>query len=322
MFKLIGKLAVAAGLAWGTAQAAPVNVLWWDTTPTYGGQAPDALRQAMSDYLTNFGGGGVFSSTYVSAESQPGTLAARLASTAYDVIVFDSTPSGTGTSLNAADFSAIGSFYDAGNKNIMLDGTLYIRSISYSPATVFPGANGALGGLLANQVMQLATRGGGMLIGTDHDCCQGEANNILKAAVPGMTGFSGVTYPTTVGSFFGSDLLNGGAVAIAAADVFNNWAGVPSEAVAATGTFVDKNGASVTFYSQVDVADAGGGGLVAGQLYTYISTSWAPGSGSTGVVDPNPGGSGGGGTAVPEPSPLALLGLAIAGLALTRRRAG
>ena len=48
-------VAAVASVLSGTVLAAPVNVLWWDSTPEYGGQAPDALRQQMSDYLTAFG---------------------------------------------------------------------------------------------------------------------------------------------------------------------------------------------------------------------------------------------------------------------------
>jgi len=49
----------------------------------------------------------------------------------------------------------------------MLDGSLLIRSIEYNPQTNFPGPNNALGNLTVNQVYELATRGGGILIGTD-----------------------------------------------------------------------------------------------------------------------------------------------------------
>jgi hypothetical protein len=48
------------------------TVLWWDCTPEYGGQAPDAFREAMSDYLDTFMGGGVFDATFVASEI-PGT---------------------------------------------------------------------------------------------------------------------------------------------------------------------------------------------------------------------------------------------------------
>lgn len=303
------------------ADAAPIRVLWWDTTPEYGGQASDPLRQAMSDYLTNFDGGGVFVSTYRDAEFQPGTLASTLASSSYDVVVFDSTPPNSQTSFNAADFSAMRSMYGDGKNNIMLDGTLYIRSISFNATTVFPGPNGALGGLLANQVMQIANRGGGFLIGTDHNCCQAEANSLLQTLVTGAA-FTGITDPTNDGTFFGADLLNGGAAAIAAVDVFNHWDSVPSQAIAPTGDFVDYLGNDVTLYSQVDVADQGTFGLVAGQRYSYISTSWAPGDGETDIDDDTPGGDGGGGGGggtVPLPGTAWLVLSSMALLGLSRR---
>lgn len=317
--RLIRSLILATALGSLTAGAAPINVLWWDTTPQYGGQATNALRQAMSNALTNFGGGGVFTSTYVDAELAAGTLATRLATNSYDVIVFDSTPSDPQNSFNAADRSALQTFYSNGRRNVMLDGTLYIRSINYNALTVYPGTNGALGGLTANQVMQIANRGGGVLIGTDHNCCQGEANSLFATLFTGAPGFSGFTAPTNVGTFFGSDLLNGGAAAIAAVDVFNHWDSVDSQAVTTTGNFTDFLGNARTMHSQVNVVDAGGGGLTAGVAYAYISTSWAPGAGTTNIDNPNPGGTGGG--EIPEPATVGTLAMGLAALCWFRRRA-
>lgn len=304
-------LVVATGLT-GPAAAEVINVLWWDSTPEYGGQAPDALRQEMSDYLSGFGGGGVFASTYVGSEVA-GTLATHLNTHSYDVIVFDATSSGA--KFNAADLAAVQNHY-ASHSNLLLDGTLYIRNINYNATTDFPGPGGATGGLTANEVMQLGLRGGGIMVGTDHNCCQVDANQILQAIIPGAA-FSGITYPSTDGVFYGEDLLNGGAVAIAALDVFTHWDSVPTEAIAPTGDFVDFLGNSISLFSQVDVADDPGGGV----RYSYISTSWEPGEGITDVTDPEPGGSGGGnGGSVPIPGTLTLMGLCLAGLGMVRRR--
>ena len=136
------------------------------------------------------------------------------------------------------------------------------------------------------------------MVGTDHDCCQIDANEALHAVVPGAS-FSGNTFPSTDGVFYGEDLLNA-TVPVAALDVFTHWDSVPTEVIAPTavGSFSDFLGAPINLYSQVDVADDPGGG----PKYSYISTSWQPGSGETEVTDPDPGGNTGvpdaGGTAV------------------------
>ncbi len=283
------------------AYSAPYSVLWWDSTPTYGGQAADSLRQEMSDYLTNYDGGSLFDSTYVSSET-PGTLATHLMSNTYDVIVFDAT-SGS-QKFSASDLTAVQNHY-ASKSNILLDGSLYIRSINFNATTDFPGTNAALGGLTINEIHQLATRGGGIMIGTDHNCCQVDANQVLGAVVPGAA-FTGLTIPSTDGVFYGSDMLNS-EVPIAAVDVFNHWDSVPSQAVAATGTFMDFMGDEITLYSQVDVADKPGGG----PKFSYISTSWKPGAGITDVDDDTPGGDA---NDIPEPPVAALMFIAVLGL--------
>ena len=247
----------------------PARVLWWDATEQFGGQAPDALRQAMSDYLTAFNAGATFDSTYVSSET-PGTLATHLAGNSYDVIVFDVTRfDSTGSAFDAADLAALSAFY-ASHKNLLMDGVLYIRSIVYDLTTVFPGANGSSGGFTVNEVFQLANRGGGILIGTDHDCCQSDPNKLLSAIIPGAA-FTGSTSPSVDGQFNGNDLLDSPAL-VSAFDLFKHWDAVPSEAIVPIGTFTDVFAQAVTLFSQVDVADDPGGGA----KLPYISTSWAP----------------------------------------------
>jgi len=110
-------LAIVLGLGAGQAIAVPINVLWWDSTPDYGSQAPNALRQEMSDYLTAYGGGSVFTGTYVGSETA-GTLASHLASNSYDVIVFDATSSTA--KFDAADVAAIQT-NSTSNSNLLLD---------------------------------------------------------------------------------------------------------------------------------------------------------------------------------------------------------
>ena len=295
---------VAVGAA-VPASAVPYNVLWLDLTPEYGGQAPDALRKQMSDYLTDYSGGSLFNSTYVSGFA--GSLASEVGSNSYDVVIVDAT-SGGGY-VNADDATALRSFYAAGNDNLLFDGTLYIRNINYNADSIFPGTNGGLGGLLINEVYSLAARGGGIFFGTDHNCCQGDVNGLINSLLPGAA-FSGITYPSTDGQFNGTELLTA-KVNVAPLDVLTNWAGVPSEAIAPTGTFTDFLGASRTLSSQVDVADAPGGGT----KYSYISTSFAPGGGPIDIGDPDPPG----GT-VPEPATWAMMVIGFGLVGVTSRR--
>jgi hypothetical protein len=285
--------------------ADPYKVLWWDSTPTYGSQALDSYRKEFSDSLNAHAGGSVFSSTYVGSETA-GTLATHLASNSYDVIVFDATSQFN--KFDSSDITAVQSMYAAGKKNLLLDGTLYIRSISYSATTDYPGVNGSSAGLTINEVYALAKRGGGFMIGTDHDCCQVDANQILHGLIGGAS-FSGVTYPSTDGQWNGTELLNG-LVPVAPLDILKHWDEVPTEAITPTGSFTDFLGGSVTLYSQVDVANDPGGG----PRYSYISTSFNTSGGDVDVDDPDA-------PAVPEPATWGMMiaGFAIVGSAMRRR---
>lgn len=258
------KTLVTGGPSRGASLA---TVLWWDATPEYGGQAFNAFRQEMSDHIDAYGGGTVFDSTYVASEV-PGAFAAHMATNSYDVIVFDTTGPNT---FDAADRAAVTAFY-TGHPNLLLDGILYIRSISFNATTDFPGINGSTGGFTVNEVSNLAQRGGGIMIGTDHDCCQAGANAVLTACVPGAL-FSGLTTPSLDGQFNGNDLLMDLEV-VSAFDLFTHWATVPSEAETPVGTFADVNGNSIELFAQVEVAD-----FVGGPRRPYISTSWDPGGG-------------------------------------------
>lgn len=300
-----------AALALSTpVHAVPFNVLWWDSTPSYGAQSPDSYRQEMSDYLAAYDGGSAFNSTYQSSETA-GTLSTHLSSNSYDVIVFDATSSQA--KFNAADTLAIQDHYTT-KSNLMFDGSLYIRNIDYAPETDFPGPGDSMGGLLINQIYQLASRGGGLMVGTDHNCCQNDANQVVQSILPDAS-FSGLTNPSTDGVFYGDDLLDS-AVEIVANDVLTHWDTVPSQGIAPTGMFNDFMGNSVELFSQVDVADKPGGG----PKYSYISTSWAPGEGTTDVDDETPGGSNGGAVDVPEPGSLLLLGSGLLALFGRQRR--
>ena len=248
------------------AGGAPTRVLWWDCTPEYGGQAPDALREKMSDHLDDFGGGGVFDSTYVASEIA-GTFAAHMASNDYDVIVFDCTP--MSITFDAADQAVLTTFYDA-HRNVLLDGNLYVRSIVANETSDFPGVNGCTGDYTVNEVWQLAQRGGGVMIGTDHNCCHAAPNFLLDAMIPDAE-FSGYTTPSVDGQFNGADLIDA-LTMVSVFDLFAHWDSLVSQGVAPTGVFTDVFGGTVELSSQVDVADDPGGG----EQFPYVSTSWMP----------------------------------------------
>lgn len=249
----------------------------------------------MSDSLSAHSGGSVFNSTYFSSET-PGTLATHLLANSYDVIIFDATSSAA--KFNVADIAAVQAMYEGGKNNLLLDGTLYIRSINFNAGSDFPGINGSSAALTINEAFSVAKRGGGFMIGTDHSGFQTDANQILNGLLPGAF-FTGITSPSIDGVWNGTELL-AGPVPVASGDIFAHWDTIGSQAIAPTGNFLDFLGNSVTLYSQVDVADDPGGG----PKFSYISTSFNVGGGSIIITDPNlPGNPG----AVPEPSTWALM---------------
>lgn len=306
----IAMVATAASLLFTSSASAAVNVLWFDSTPEYGGQAPNALRKEMSDYLTAFGGGGVFNSSYVGSETA-GTLATTLGAGSYDVVVFDATS--FSSKFNAADITAVRSFYADNNRNLLLDGNLYVRSADINLASDFPGPNGSTGGLTVNEVWSLASRGGGIMIGTDHVGYQVDANQILNAIIP-LASFSGVIDPSPDGAFTGTELISVKSN-VAPADLLTHYSSLVTQGIAPTGDFVDFQGNAITLYSQLNIAED-----VGGPRNSFISTSFAPGGGSVIITDPN---AGGGVGLVPEPATwmMMILGFGCAG-SLLRRRGG
>lgn len=297
-----------AVLGAGSGPAMAASVLWFDSTPEYGSQAPDALRKEMSDYLSAFKGGSIFTSTYVSGET-PGTLAATLLSNSFDVIVFDSTTGGF--TFDAADLLAVQNFYASGQNNLLLDGNLYVRSINFNMTSDFPGINGSTGGLTANEVFSLSSRGGGIMIGTDHNCCQTDANQILSALLPGA-GFSGNVNPSNDGEFLGTELLNVQAP-IAPADLLAHYSSIPSQGIAPTGIFTDFLGNEVELFAQLEIA-----AFVGGTRNAFISTSFEPSGGTVIIDDPDPPPPPG---AIPEPSTWAMMLLGFGALGGTMRSA-
>ena len=255
-----------------SALAEPFKILWFDATPEYGGQAPNAYRQEMADSLTATPGN-VLAATYVDGQTA-GSLTSALAADSYDVVVIDA----TGSTFNAADIAALQAFYAAGNKNLLLDGSLYIRNINYSAQTDYPGPSSAMDNFTRNEVHQIATRGGGIFFGTDHNCCQGGINQLLDSLLPGA-GFSGIAAPNTSGTVYGTQLLNS-IDAVAPLGLLEHWSTEGTQGIPPKGTFTDFLGASRTLYTQVDFP-------LGDTRFPFVTTSWEPGEGSVIITDPD-----------------------------------
>lgn len=267
--------AVILLVAFGTAAFAQhqspnqiTRVLWFSGMPDIGRDFTSRHRQKMADYLGQYGDGKVFTVTYTRNLSGGG-LAAALRGGQYDIVILDM--ANRRKRVNGADLQALQQFYQAGNRTLMLDGSFAIRSFSHNPTTNFPGRNGSSAAILVNQLSAMAQRGGGILIGTDHNIWQVNANAALAALVPGAQ-FRGTTNPSTDGDFIGVTLI-GGRESIKALDLLRHWESVPNQGEAPVGTFQDFTGQQVVLYSLVETADKPGGG----RKRPYISASYFPG---------------------------------------------
>ncbi|WP_413719848.1 hypothetical protein [Silicimonas sp. MF1-12-2] len=223
----------------------------------------------MAEYVDQYGGGNIYDVEYIQ-KTNGGDLARHLAGKSFDILILDLT--NRRVRLNQSDKSAIQQFYSNGRNALMLDESFAIRSIRHNPRTVFPGTGGSSAGLLINQISALAKNGGGILIGTDHDAWQPNANAALSAILP-KARFTGLTNPSTNGDFL-ADVLLGQEVAIKPRDILNHWESVPNQGEAPVGTFVDFLGRNVTLYSLVEIADKPG----RGRKRPYISANFDPGT--------------------------------------------
>ena len=274
LFRSLTRLILTLSLLAGGAFAQQTRVLFWNGMQTHGGEVPSSLRKKMADYINAYGGGAVYDVEY-EASINPGALAKRLNAGKYDVLVLDVTDNYI--RVNAADLSAVQNFYSSGNQALMLDGSFAIRSMNNNPLTKFPGRNDDLAKLTVNQIEALATRGGGILIGADHDRFQANSNKILTALVPDAK-FTGLTKPSTDGDFFGDALLNQRESAIPK-NIFDHWVSVPSQGEAPVGPFVDFMGQPLTLFSLAEASDLPGGGV----RRPYISANFDPGDKRTAI---------------------------------------
>lgn len=263
----------------GQAQHGPKSVLWFNSIPNLAPEVVSSHREKMARYVDQYQGGGQFNVRYVHG-LRGGMLARELRSRQYDILVLDL--ANQRTRMNNADKAALQLFYGSGRSNLILDGSFGIRNMSHNPKTVFPGANGSSAGLLMNQLYALSERGGGILIGTDHDIWQSTANFALGALVPGAR-FRGSTNPSTNGDFIGTTLL-ASRVSITARDVLRHWESVPNQGEAPVGQYTDFTGRQVVLYALVETADKPG----RGRKRPYISASFFPGEDRTPIDSEKP----------------------------------
>lgn len=261
-------LPASMALAQHPGQTRFSRVLWFNAMPDYGSEVSTRHRQSMADYLDQYDGGQLFDVTYT-RNLKGGGLAAALQGGQYDILILDT--ANRRQRMNAQDFQALQQFYQSGRRALMLDGSFAIRNINHNPTTRFPGRNGSSAGILVNQLAALAQRGGGILIGTDHNIWQVNANAALGALLPGAQ-FKGTTNPSTDGDFIGVTLI-GGRESVKAVDLLRHWESVPNQGEAPVGTFQDFMGQQVVLYSLVETADKPGGG----RKRPYISASYFPG---------------------------------------------
>ena len=244
------------------------RILWYNAMPDYGSEVTTRHRQQMAEYLDQYDGGQQYDVTYT-RNLRGGSLAEALGGAQYDILILDM--ANRRQRMNAEDVQALQQFYQSGHQSLMLDGSFAIRNINHNPTTRFPGRNGSSAGILVNQISALAQRGGGILIGTDHNIWQVNANAALSAILPGAK-FRGTTNPSTDGDFIGVTLI-GGRESVKAVDLLRHWESVPNQGEAPVGDFQDFLGQSVVLYSLVETADKPGGG----RKRPYISASYFPG---------------------------------------------
>lgn len=252
----------------GMAQHEARKVLWFNGMPDIQPSFTTRHRKVMADYANSFDNGRAFQITYRQRVSG-GDLAAELNAAPYDIVILDLT--NRRSRLNASDTKALRQFYASGRRGLMLDGSFGIRSIDINSTTKFPGKNGSSAALLINQLVSLSENGGGILIGTDHDLWQANANTALRALVPDAR-FSGLTNPSTDGDFIGSTLL-ASRVIVRASDLLKHWESVPNQGEAPVGNFTDFMGQPVVLKSLVETADKPGGG----RKRAYISANFSNG---------------------------------------------
>ncbi len=193
-------LFLALGLS--IASAAPVNILYLNSSRGTGTGAASSNRVLLANELDSYLGGGVFDVDFVQTHVA-GNLATKINANAidfYDQIWFDTTVLNTSL-LNTADFTALNAWAAADQPEFILDSSYFKRAINPSDVTASSIA------VTINEALALKNVGGGILIGTDHDVFTNTANQVLTNF--GFDGlFTGEFNITNDGGFVGSLLLS------------------------------------------------------------------------------------------------------------------
>jgi len=196
----IASAALLLALAGTAVTAAPVNILYMNSTRGTGTGGFGDFRSAIADSLDAHGGGGVFDVTFVQ-EHQPGDLAAELAAQAvgfYEQIWFDTTILDTAL-LTAGDLAALNAWAANDQPEFILDSSFFFRNKNSATASVDAAA------VTVNEALALQAAGGGIFIGTDHDRFADTANQILENF--GFDGLFTGLFDITPNATFVGDLL-------------------------------------------------------------------------------------------------------------------
>ncbi|WP_017716404.1 hypothetical protein [Kamptonema formosum] len=276
------------------------NILYLNSTRGLGTANYGNYRSVIANTLDNYQGGSLFDVDFIQTQVA-GDLAFWLNSKPvgyYNQIWFDTTIYKTSV-LNATDLAALNTWAANKQPEFILDSSFFFRNKLNNSLTL-----SATAATIA-EALALKDKGGGILIGTDHNDFAYTANQILTNF--GFDGlFTGAYNITSNGSFVGDLLLSSGSVG--SAFFANNLQGLSTSRVPVGKHTLNENGGNRT----IEIFE---------NLYSYspdkithIGASFTTGSYTTDINNPKQ-------QSVPEPSPvLGILGFGAFGIASLLKR--